>query len=409
MDVLLINKFFFPLAGAETAFLHTRELLLNKGHRVIDFSTRDDRNLTSEQAGFFAPARSFDQRATPGRLVVDSAHAVYSLPARRALSRLLDATRPSVAHLHNIYHHLTLSIVDELHSRDIPIVQTLHDYKIACPAYTLFTEGAPCHRCVRSTVLHAVRHRCIKGSIAGSSLGALELALARRRKTYDRISLFLAPSAFAASVASDAGIDPERIRVLPYFIPDVELAVAAEHHPRAPIIFFAGRLAETKGVKQLLDAFRRITVPAVLRIAGWGPLAPLVEEAARHDPRIEFLGSVPRDQLLAELGSARALVLPSIWEDNCPLVMLEARARATPIIVSNRGGPPEFVEDGVDGFVVDPTDTTALADRLELILADAGLAGEVGDLGRQRLLREHGADKHYKQLMAAYNDAGSAT
>jgi glycosyltransferase involved in cell wall biosynthesis len=308
-------------------------------------------------------------------------------------------------HLHNVYHQLTLSVVDELHARGVPIVQTIHDYKIACPAYTLFTQGAPCRRCVDGSVLNAVRHRCIKGSAAASALAAAEAALADRRRTYDRIDVYIAPSRFAAGVAAAAGVPEARIRTIPYLLPDEELLVDTGTDEREPVFFFGGRLEETKGVRQLLAAFSEVRAPARLRIAGWGALEREVAAAAAADPRIEFLGGRPRAEVLAELAAARALVLPSVWEDNCPLVMLEAQARATPVIVSDRGGPPEFVRDAVHGFVVDPNDACAFAARLTALAQDAGLAAELGRRGRARVVAGHGADAHYERLLAAYREA----
>ena len=123
--VLLINKFFRPGAGAETSFLQTRRLLQDRGHDVIDFAMRDDANLPSPYAAFFAPSRSYAADTPLVKRAGDALSSVYSTAARRALARLLDAHRPDVAHLHNIYHQLTLSIVDELAKRRIPIVLTI--------------------------------------------------------------------------------------------------------------------------------------------------------------------------------------------------------------------------------------------------------------------------------------------
>jgi glycosyltransferase involved in cell wall biosynthesis len=404
LDVLLINKYFYPLAGAETAFLHTRDLLRSRGHRVIDFTMDDPQNLPSEQASYFAPRRSYDSSTGVARRAWDAVNALYSVSARRALGRLLDVEKPAVAHIHNIYHQLTLSIVDELHARGIPIVQTLHDYKIACPAYTLFTEGAPCRRCVGRSTIHAVRHRCVKGSLPASALAAAEASIARRRGTYQRVAFFIAPSRFAGSIAMAAGIPEQRVRFLPYFLPDDEL-VEPSSAARPPTFFFGGRLAETKGVRQLLTAFEQVPAPARLKVAGWGPLEAEVQAAAERNSRVEYLGSVPRSDVLSELARSRALLLPSTWEDNCPLVMLEARARATPVIASDRGGPPEFVRDGVDGFVVDPDDIGALSERIRRLAEDESMAEEFGRLGRERLLLHHRADSHYAQLLEIYEQA----
>jgi glycosyltransferase involved in cell wall biosynthesis len=407
MDILLVNKFLHQVGGAETSFLHTRDLLRRRGHHVIDFSMTHPGNLASDQTAYFAKQRSYAPGANPFRRIGDAASAVYSFEARRALARLLDDYRPAVAHLHSVYHQLTLGVVDELFERDIPIVQTLHDYKIACPAYTLFTEGAPCRRCVGSTTLHAVKHRCIKGSAAASALAAVEMTLARRRGTFSRIQRFIAPSRFAASVALSAGAAPDRVTYLPYFIPSEEM-VEPSGQEREATIFFGGRLEETKGVRQLLTAFEHVSPAATLRIAGWGPLEEVVVEAAARRSNVVFLGRLDRDTVRRELASASAMVLPSVWEDNCPLVMLEARARATPVIVSDRGGPPEFVEDGVDGFIVDPDDAQALARAMERLVFDPARAAAFGAKGRERLLQDHQEVSHYAGLMSIYEEAMTA-
>jgi glycosyltransferase involved in cell wall biosynthesis len=403
MEILLVNKFFYPRAGAETAFFHTRDLLLERGHDVIDFAMKDDKNVESAFADHFAPARTYDSGL---RRLPDAAAAVYSIQAKRALSALLDRARPAVAHLHNVYHQLTLSIVDELDARGIPIVQTLHDYKVACPSYNLYTEGAPCRRCVNGSVLNAVRHKCVMGSRPASALGALELTLARRRGTYGKIDRVIAPSRFVASVANMGGIGDDRISLVPYLLPDSEFAAPVDlDAERPPAFFFGGRLDETKGVRQLLEAFERVPAPATLRIAGWGDLQGAVERAAAANPRITYLGTLSREQVLAELSSSRALLLPSTWEDNCPLIMLEAQARATPVIASDRGGPPEFVRPGVDGLVVDPDDIAALAAQIVRLADDPAGAREMGRSAYDVVRERHAAAAHYERLMEAYGAA----
>ncbi len=406
MKILLVNKYLYSRAGAETALLHTRDLLLANGHEVIDFAMTHPENLPTRYDAFFAPSRSYDAEgpAAIAQRVRDGAASIYSVGARRALVRLLNTVRPDVAHLHNIYHQLTFSIVDELARRRIPMVQTIHDWKIACPAYTLFTDGAPCRRCPESNVLEAIRHRCVKGSVTGSSIAAVEAAVAHTRGSYHRVATYIAPSDFARSVVMLAGIPADQVRRLTYLFPREELAEPSAR-PREPVFFHAGRLDETKGVRQLLAAFAAAPPAARLEVAGWGALENEVRDAAARDPRITFLGRLPRETVLERLGRSRALLLPSIWEDNCPLVMLEAQARSTPAIVSDRGGPREFVRDGEHGFVIDPEDTAAFGRRIADMTADAQTAAAMGARGHQRLLAEHDPDRHYRDLLAIYNDA----
>ena len=187
---------------------------------------------------------------------------MYSPAARRAIARLLDAHRPDVAHLHNVYHQLTLSIVDELASRGIPIVLTMHDWKIACPAYTLFTEGDVCRRCPTGNVASAVRHRCVKSSVAASVIAATEAIIAQRRGSYEKVQRFIAPSRFAIGVAALAGVSEAKVAHIPNFLPDDELNVTARDDDAGAQFLYAGRLEETKGIRGLLAAFARVSTPA---------------------------------------------------------------------------------------------------------------------------------------------------
>lgn len=405
MVVLQVNKFFHPRAGAETAFLQTRDLLREHGHEVVDFAMRHPANLASPYARHFAPPRSYDGGGRLDRRIRDAASSVYSRRVRASLGALLDERTPDVAHLHNVYHQLTLSVVDELARRRVPMVLTLHDWKIACPAYTLFTEGAPCRRCVRGSVANAVVHRCVKGSVLASSVAAAEAALARHRGTYGKIQRFIAPSHFAVDVAGMSGVEPRRIAHVPNFLTDVELSATAAPGPREPVLLYAGRLDATKGIRQLLDAIARVSAPAVLRIAGSGELEDEVRAAAARDPRIEYLGRIERAELLAQLDRARAVVLPSVWEDNGPLAILEAQARGAALVVTDRGGPPEFVRDGESGLIVPAEDVAALAEAMQLLVEDPQLAQRLGQAGRQDVQAQHSAARHYERLLSVYSEA----
>ncbi len=405
--VLQVNKFHHPRAGAETVYLQTRELLEERGHTVLDFAMRHPDNIASAYSDTFGPERTYGE-GDGGRLqrVRDAVASIYSTSARAALSRLLDEHRPDVAHLHNIYHQLTLSVVDELAGRNIPMVLTLHDWKVACPAYTLFTEGAPCRRCPTSGLSNAIKHRCVKGSAAASALAAAEAALARRRGTYLKIDRFIAPSAFAAEVACLGGIPRDRVDVVPNFLTDGEFAAFSGERASEPILLYAGRLDATKGIRQMLAAFAALPDEgATLRIAGAGELEGEIRDAARADSRIDFVGRLPREALFEEFARARALLLPSVWEDNGPLVLLESQAMGLASIVSDRGGAPEFVRDNVDGLVVSPEDIPALTAAMRRVIDDGPGADQWGREARARVLEHNTASVHYRSLMSVYHRA----
>ena len=408
MRVLQVNKFFYPHAGSETVLFQTRQLLSEHGHDVIDFAMRDPRNVPSPYSRHFSPYRAYTDSSRPlGSRMVDAAESIYSISARRRLSGLLDEVRPDVAHLHVVYHQLTLSIVDELSKRDIPIVMTMHDYKLACPAYVLFRDGHPCHLCVSGNVGNVVRHRCIKGSLGASLLAGGEAQLVRHRRTYDKIDLLIAPSQFAAEIAIEAGFERGRVRVIPNFLSAEDVGEPTDWSEPAPRYFYAGRLERVKGVDDLLAAFRSLPAEAgTLVIAGaGGELLDDVVEAADASPNISFLGRLDREQVSTELRRSRAALLPSRWEENYPMSVLEAQAAGIPVICTARGGLPEMVTDGVDGCVVAAGDIEGLRQAVLSLSQESRRAEEMGAAGRSRVLKTNSSDRHYEELMLAYAGA----
>jgi glycosyltransferase involved in cell wall biosynthesis len=408
MRVLQIHKFFYPHAGSETVLFHTRALLASRGHDVIDFAMEHPDNVASSYSGHFAPRRDYvdHSRPLPSR-ARDALSSIYSFSARNKLRELLEDVRPDIAHMHIIYHQLTLSIVDELARQGIPSVLTLHDYKIGCPAYVMYRDGQPCSLCTTGPVENVLVHKCIKGSRAASTLAAVEARVARLRGSYQKIDAYVAPSAFAGRVAVSTGIDPKTVHVIPNFLPINELGGRLAVLEEQPRFFFAGRLEEVKGVRDMLDAYKTCDPrlgTLVLAGAG-GELEGEVRASAESSPNIEYLGRLSREDVLDEMRQSRALLVPSRWHENNPMSLLEARTIGLPVICTGMGGLPEMVEDGVDGLVVARASVSELMDAIARLSEDVKLAREMGRRGHQRLLRENTPEVHYERLMAAYEAA----
>src|SRR5438270_839264 len=218
MHVLQVNKFLYGKGGAETVMFRTADLLRANEHDVSYFAMQSDQNIPRAETRYFPRERNYLTGERPLRRARDAGASIYSFAARRALRRMLDERAPDVAHLHNIYHQLTLSILDELHAKRIPTVMTVHDYKPVCPNYLLYVEDEPCHRCVGSHPGHAVLHRCIKGSRAASMIAAAESLLVRARRLYERVDVFISPSRYLADLLVEGGLPRERIHVIPNFV-----------------------------------------------------------------------------------------------------------------------------------------------------------------------------------------------
>lgn len=404
MRVLQIHKFFYPHAGSETVLFHTRQLLADRGHEVIDFAMDHPENVPSDFSEYFPRRREYTDESRPLAVRAwDAASSVYSVGARRSLRRLLEREKVDVAHLHIVYHQLTMSVVDELAAAGIPVVMTLHDYKIGCPAYVLYRDGEPCFDCASGKAAGVVRHKCIKESRAASMIAGAEAVVAHRLRKYDKVDLYVCPSGFAGDVAIRAGVNPGRVRVIPNFLPDDEVCEPVSGLAEEPEFFFAGRLEEVKGIGELLEAFESGSAMGRLVVAGaGGDLEDRVKDAAERTPAIDYRGRLTREEVREQLRRSRAAVLPSRWNENNPMSILEARSVGIPVVVSDRGGLPEMVSDGIDGFVVEAGNPAVLQHALLVLAEDRGLAQRVGRAGRDRFLKENSADAHYEALIDVY-------
>lgn len=395
MRILLANKFFYDHGGPESVLFATRELLAAHGHDVIDFAMHHPANRPSPYAEYFAPYRDLRSiRPSPGTASA-ALNFIDSREAARCLRRLVRDHRPDVAHLHSINHQLTPSVVRVLRDEGVPVVMTLHDYKLVCPAYTLRAGGAICERCSGGRFYRATTARC-RGLARGMLLSAESYVQHKLLRSYDGVRLFLSPSRFMADKFREMGFRYP-VEVLPN--PAVS---ATDAGPRAATaregFLFVGRIAEEKGVRTLCEAAAHARVD--LRIVGDGPALPgLVRFANRAG--IELLGRRAPAEAQTLMRQARAVVVPSEWYENQPMVVLEAFATGTPVIGARLGGIPELVRDGETGLLHHPGDIADLASKLRWAADHPAEMEAMGERARA-VAAGLAPERHYERLMRIY-------
>jgi glycosyltransferase involved in cell wall biosynthesis len=401
MRILQVNKFFYLRGGSERYFFDLCRLLKERGHEVMHFSMQHHRNQASGQQEYFVSEidlnalRGFHGRAEAALRVL------YSSEAKSRISRLIDQLKPDVVHFHNITRQLSPSMIDAISERGIPMVQTMHDLSLVCPAHSFFVNGHSCEDCAGGLYWHAVPKRCIDRSIASSLLGAFEAYLHSWLGLYKKIQAFIAPSRFLERKVSSLRWIKGRIVHLPYFIPlGTDWASASDGY-----VLFAGRISEEKGVGTLLDAADKLKGIRIL-IAGEGaPLEGFKRYARRKGlSNIEFLGYVKGDDLENLIRGCGCVVVPSISYENLPLSILEAFARGKPVVASACGGSPELVSDGVTGHLFRPDDADSLAGAIDSTLKDEKKRSAMGRRARDLVGRDYSPGYHYDKLMTIYED-----
>ena len=398
MRVLLVgNHWTEGPGGAETMLVLTADLLRAAGHEVVPFAVAEERTLPTPVRSSLPVAAGAGSRSRFGEAWAGT----WSPRAHRALLRVVDEVRPDVAHVHHVFERLTVSVLDALQRRGVPTVMTLHDYKLVCPNYRLFTDGAPCTRCLSGGYWQVVRHRCLEGSRWRSVAAAADAYASRGRGVYARVDRFLAPSAFLRDRVVDGGLPADRVEVLPNPV----VAAPAPRPARAgpPVVLYASRLVVEKGVHTLLDAAARLPAGVRVRLAGSGRLEPAVRaRVATEGLPVDVLGAVPPSRVAAELRAAAVAVLPALWWENCPMAVLEAAACGVPVVASAVGGVPELVDDGRTGLLVPPGDAAALAGALTRLLSDPVEADRMGRAGWARVRARHDPAAHVAALVEVY-------
>jgi glycosyltransferase involved in cell wall biosynthesis len=315
----------------------------------------------------------------------------------RMMAEAIDRVRPEVVHVHNFFPLLSPAIFDVCRQKRVPAVVTLHNFRTICTGGILLRNGRLCHKCPDAGHhLWGVVHRCYRGSLLGSAASAYMIATHQHRGTWTRPGLrMIALSAFARGVFVQAGFDPDMIDVKPNFMPDPgrpDPSAAREG------LLYVGRLSPEKGIDVLLQAAAESEAP--LRIAGDGPeLAALRASAPRN---ITFLGAIARAEVLTEMSRARALVVPSLWYEGFPMVIVEAFANGTPVIASDLGGRSEIVQSGVNGALVPAANVDLLKQGMRAFLDDRALSDRCGQAARATYLKLYSPGENLRQLETIY-------
>jgi glycosyltransferase involved in cell wall biosynthesis len=348
---------------------------------------------------FREPSMSLRSRVTA------SSRMLYSRTAELGIEEVVKDFQPDVVHLHNIYHQLSPSVLRPLARARIPSVMTLHDYKLACPTYQFLDHGKLCEACLGGHFYNAALRRCKDGSLAASLLAAVESYAHRITKAYSPVNLFIAPSRFLAGKMREAGVFPERMRLVNHFVDSSPIAV--KKVAGGPFVF-AGRLSSEKGVDTLIRAAGR--APSVnVDVLGDGPArAELEQLAADVAPgRVRFHGRVGKPAVHDAMRSATAVVVPSRWHENQPMTILEAFACGVPVIGTRLGGIPELVSDGENGFTCAPDDPEALADRMHELAGRPQLALDMGRRARAVVVAGFTPSLHLNRIGSLYAEAAN--
>lgn len=390
MKILLVHNRYQIPGGEDEVFRSEAGLLRSAGQEVFEY-VRDNDEI--QEYGIWDKATL-------------SFRTVWAWDSVRELTGILKREKPDVAHFHNTFPLISPASYHACQGAGVPVVQTLHNYRLYCPAATFLRGGHVCEECVDHNLLRSIRYGCYRTSRPATAAVAAMLKIHRLRQTWrSKVNAYICLTEFQRTKLVAAGLPAERTFVKPNFIsPDPGTRTTTS--PCGPAVF-VGRLSTEKGVVTLLKAWERVNRGTVLRIFGDGPLRVELEEqkSQRSLGNICLEGHRPRREVLRALTSARFLLFPSEWYETFGMAIVEAFASSVPVIASRLGAMAEIVEDGRTGLHFTPGDPEDLAAKVEWAWTHDQEMEEMGRNARAEYELKYTAEKNYQMLMEIYQHA----
>ena len=407
LKILMVDKYYFIKGGAERYYFELKKILEANGHDVIPFSMKHPRNYTTEYNDYFVDNIEFNytsQVKKAANSLKIAGRIIYSLHAKKQIEALIEKIRPDVAHIHMIDHQISPSILHSLKKYDIPVVQTVHQYKLVCPNYRLYNprKNEICEKCLTGNVIHPIFQRCHKNSAFAGSIIAIEALVHKYLKVFQNVDIFHVPSNFMKKKLLEGGIEEDKITKLYY-------TINLDEYPFTPnyqdYFVYYGRLAEEKGILTLLTAMKSIS-ESNLYIVGEGPQKEILESFCRNNSlkNVKFLGLKNGPELNSIISNSRFVVVPSEWYDNSPLVIYESFSMGKPVIGSDIGGISELIDHGKNGLLFEAGNANDLAESIQMLLNGSDLIQQFGVNARQKAEREFSPSGHYEQILAIYHE-----
>lgn len=394
MKLLLVHNYYQQRGGEDVVFEAEAGLLESRGHRVVRY-TAHNRDIASRSS------------------LRTGANALWSATAFREVRALVERERPAIVHVHNTVPIISPAVYYAARRARVPVIQTLHNYRLVCPSAILFRDGQVCEACLaRSIPVPGIRHACYRESRLATGTIAAASTMHRLAGTWSRaVDAFVALTVFARDKFIEGGLPAHKIAVKPNFAPDPGVTAGEGDYA-----LFVGRLSVEKGIGTLLEAWRRLEGRIRLKVIGEGAGAEEVSEAARAGIGVEFEGRRTSEEVVQAMARAKFLVFPSVWYETFGLAIIEAYAVGIPVLASNLGAMSELVHHEQTGLHFRPGDARHLADQVTWALAYPDAMREMGRKARLEYEAKYTPERNYELLLDIYrrivrshNDSSRAT
>lgn len=388
MRIFVIHNYYQQAGGEDIVFANEQKLLRSHGHEVLTYEA-DNHEI---------------QTIHPTQAMIET---IWSVPVYRKLVQILQSERPDVVHFHNTFMRISPAAYYACQKANVPVVQTLHNFRLLCANATFYRNGSVCETCLHQSIpLAGVRHACYRESRLQSMVVAGLLTTHRLLKTWQQqVNVYIALTAFARQKFIEGGLPADKIRVKPNFI----VNDPGQRPQAGQYALFVGRLSAEKGIRLLAEAWGELSeIP--LKIVGDGPLYAEIAATLQSQPQnaVEMLGRQDHETILALMKGAAFLVLPSECYEGFPMTIAEAYACGLPILAANHGAMAESVHHGKTGLHFMPGDAGDLVRQVRWAWQHPAEMSTMGEHARAQYEQCYTAERNYAQLIQIYQDAIAA-
>ena len=400
VKILNVGQNYAIRGGSDRALINQGELLSSDGFDVIPFATLYDDEFVTEWVKYSPKRVDFDK---PG--FFDVVRYIYSVSAKKAIKTLLSETTIDLAHLHIYYGQLTTSILKPLKNKGVPIVQTLHDYKLICPVATLYTNGVVCEDCIGGRFYNCVIGRCNRGRLSRSVFSTIESYFSRMNGAVNDVDHFITVSDFQRRKLIEHGIPQSKLTTVHNFIDAEKIKTS---NSEGGYFLYYGRIEEYKGIKTLLKSAAYLKNNAKVYFVGDGEYLEKAQSWAEQSglSNVSFLGFKNDSELEKLINESICTITPSLCYETFGLTLIESFARGKPVIVSEIGGMTEIVEHGCDGFLFEPGNHVQLAEFMSWMLDNPRNSVKMGMMGRNKVLKKFSPAAHLEKIKNVYRHLG---
>ena len=389
MKIAIVHNSYGKVSGEEVVVGSLGNLLRSRGHDVVLFS----RSSEEIRGKWFGQAQGF-------------AAGIYNPFARARFSRFMDKSRPDVVHIHNLFPLISPAVLPESARRKVPVVMTLHNFRLVCPNALLLRDGVPCHECLGGREWRCVKHNCER-SLAKSLGYALRTGLARTSGLFRKhVSRFICLTEFQRGIHIQEGFPADRLVVIPNPAPEVLLGAGPKggnnEKMEGSYVGYVGRVSAEKDVPVVL-ASSRLLPDIPFKIAGdYWRMPHLLKEAP---PNVEFVGHLQGACFEDFFRKMKLMVFATRYYEGFPMTLLDAMVRKVPIVCTRIGGLPEIIEDGRTGLLFERGNASDLAAQISQLWGNASLREILSDAANRKVRDEYSAESVYQRLLRVYTEA----